>query len=308
VIEELRKRRLARDDQGALCVFFDDQPELGKSPMIVQKQDGAYLYATTDIATMLYRRDHFHADRALYVVDARQSLHFKQLFALAKKLDIPTRLEHISFGSVLGKDGKPLKTRDGNVMPLALLLDEAESRASEHMRKAREENVIELDDAAIAALAPIVGIGAVKYADLMQNRVSDYQFDWDKMISFKGHAGPYLQYAHARIQAIFRRGEIAPNTLAANSVALEHPAELALAKDLLRFGDVVHQVAEQSLPHLLCEHLYNLARSFSAFYEACPILRAEPAVRDGRLLMAWLTGRQLARGLGLLGIDAPSKM
>jgi arginyl-tRNA synthetase len=309
VVRELRERGLAREDQGATCVFFDDDPELGKSPLIVQKKDGAYLYATTDIATVLYRRDHFHADRALYLVDARQSLHFKQLFALAKKLGVTMQLEHITFGSVLGADGKPLKTRDGEVIRLAALLDEAEARALERLQKAREENVIDLDDAAIATLAPIVGIGAVKYADLMQNRLSDYQFDWDKMISFKGNAGPYLQYAHARIQAIFRRGEIATETLdTTGPLQLSHETELALGKQLLRFGEVVHQAAEQSFPHLLCEHLYALARSFSAFYEACPMLRAEPDVRVGRLVLASLTARQLQRGLGLLGIEAPARM
>jgi arginyl-tRNA synthetase len=308
VVEELRQRGLAREDQGATCVFFDDA-ELGDSPFIVQKKDGAYLYSTTDLATVLYRRDHFRADRALYVVDARQSLHFKQLFALAKKMGVEMRLEHISFGSVLGKDGKPLKTRDGEVIRLAALLDEAEVRASERLRRARDEHVIELDDAAIDALAPVVGIGAVKYADLMQNRLSDYQFDWDKMISFKGNAGPYLQYAHARIQAIFRRGDVVPEALPTTvPLSLGHDAELALAKQLLRFGDVVHQAAEQRLPHLLCEHLYDLARSFSVFYEACPILRAEPEARAARLLLAWVTSRQLHRGLGLLGIAAPSRM
>jgi arginyl-tRNA synthetase len=306
VVKLLRERGIAREDQGALCVFFDE-PDLGKSPFIVQKKDGAYLYSTTDIATVLYRRDHFHTQRSIYVVDARQSLHFKQVFAVAKKLGIDMQFEHVSFGSVLGKDGKPLKTRDGDVIHLATLLDEAEARAKERMLTAREENIIELDDAAIAALAPVVGIGAVKYADLMQNRASDYQFDWDKMISFKGNAAPYLQYAHARIQALFRRGEVDPTALAP-ALALEHPAELALGKRLLRFADVVHQAAEQSLPHLLCEHLYEVARAFSVFYEACPILRAEPGVRAARLQLAWLSARQLKRGLGLLGIEAPDRM
>jgi len=308
VIDELRARGLAREDQGALCVFFDD-PALNKSPMIVQKKDGAYLYTTTDIATVLYRRDHFHANRALYLVDARQSLHFKQVFTLAKKLGVDMQLAHISFGSVLGKDGKPLKTRDGDVIRLAELLDEAEVRAAERMNSAKQENLIELDDAAIAALAPIVGIGAVKYADLMQNRTSDYQFDWDKMISFKGNAGPYLQYAHARISAVFRKGGVDVDTLEIPEILrLDQPAEKALAKQLLRFADVVHAAAEQSLPHLLCEHLYAVARAFSVFYEACPILRAEPEQRATRLVLAWVAARQLHRGLDLLGIEAPDRM
>lgn len=308
VIALLKERGLAREDQGALCVFFEGNPELGKSPMIVQKKDGAYLYSTTDIATLLYRRDQLHVDRAIYVVDARQGLHFKQLFELAKRLDISMQLQHVSFGSVLGKDGKPLKTRDGDTIRLSALLDEAEVRASERMRSAREEHVIDLDDDEIAALAPVVGIGAVKYADLMQNRTSDYQFDWDKLISFKGNAGPYLQYAHARIQAVFRKGEVDPSVLAPAELVLEHPAELALGRALLRFADIVHAAAEQCLPHLLCEHLYDVARAFSVFYEACPMLRAEPAQRDTRLTLAWIAARQLRQGLDLLGIAVPDRM
>ncbi|HKP64068.1 MAG TPA: arginine--tRNA ligase [Polyangiales bacterium] len=309
VVAQLRESGLAREDQGALCVFFDDQPELGKSPMIVQKKDGAYLYSTTDIATALYRRDHFHAERAIYVVGNPQALHFKQLFALLGRMGVDMQLEHVSFGSVLGKDGKALKTREGGTIKLAELLDEAVARAAEHMRRAREENVLELSDAQIEQLAPVVGIGAVRYADLMQNRASDYQFDWDKMISFKGNAGPYLQYAHARIRAIFRKGEVDPATLPLKTKPrLSHPAELALAKHLLRFADAVTQAAEQSLPHLVCEHVYDLARLFSAFYEACPVLKAEPEDRDARLMLAWSVGRQVRRGLGLLGIEAPERM
>jgi len=308
VIKLLLERGLAREDQGALCVFFEGHPELGKSPMIVQKKDGAYLYSTTDIATMLYRRDQLHAERVIIVTDARQVLHFKQLFEIAKRLGITMQLQHVTFGSVLGKDGKPLKTRDGQTIRLSQLLDEAEERASERMRSARDEHVIDLNDEEIAALAPVVGIGAVKYADLMQNRTSDYQFDWDKLISFKGNAGPYLQYAHARIQAVFRKGEVDPSALAVQQLALEHPAEIALGTALLRFADVVHTAAEQCLPHLLCEHLYVVARAFSVFYEACPMLRAEPAQRDTRLVLAWLAARQLHRGLDLLGIAAPDRM
>jgi len=308
VIEDLKQRGLAREDQGALCVFFDD-PALNKTPMIVQKSDGAYLYATTDVATLYYRRDHFHTDHAIYLTDARQALHFKQLFALAKLAGIQMKLTHVTFGAVLGKDGKPLKTRAGDVIKLSELLDEAEARASERLLRAREENVLDLDDAAIAALAPVVGIGAVKYADLMQNRSSNYQFDWDKMISFKGNAGPYLQYAHARIAAIFRKAELEIDTLEVPAeLALHEPAEFALAKQLLRFGDVVHAAADQALPHLLCEHLYDVARAFSVFYEACPVLRAEPAVRSARLTLAGLAARQLRRGLSLLGIAAPERM
>lgn len=311
VVDTLLDKGIAREDQGAICVFFEDNPELskGETPFIVRKQDGAFLYSTTDIATVLYRRDRFFADRALYVVDKRQSLHFKQLFAVMAKLGVTMKLEHIGFGAVLGKDGKPLKTRDGKNITLATLLDEAQERAAVRMR----EEGLELSPEQIAQLSPLVGIGAVKYADLMQNRNTDYQFDWDKMISFKGNAGPYLQYGHARIQQILRKGEIDIATLS-NTLDLSRPltltedAEVALSKHLLRFGDVVHQAAETTQPHLVCEHLYGLARALSVFYEQCPVLKAEGESRRTRIALIWLTARQLQRGLGLLGIAAPSRM
>jgi arginyl-tRNA synthetase len=305
VIELLLARGVAREDQGALCVFFEDEPGLGKSPFIVRKKDGAFLYATTDIATVLKRRDEFHADRALYVVDQRQALHFKQLFATVKKLGVAMALEHVAFGSILGADGKPLKTRDGKVVKLGALLDEAEERAAERIRA--EGIATDGDD--VAALARVVGVGAVKYADLSQNRLSDYRFEWDKLLSFKGNAGPYLQYAHARIRAIFRKGDVAPERELATTVpTLVDPAEAALGKQLARFPDVVHHAADTSQPHLLCEHLYALARDFSVFYEECPVLKAEGPTRASRLALSWLVARELARGLALLGIHAPERM
>jgi len=307
VVDELLTKGIAREDQGAICVFFEDNPELakGETPFIVRKQDGAFLYSTTDIATVTYRRDHLQADRALYVVDKRQSLHFKQLFAVMGKLGVTMKLEHIGFGAVLGKDGKPLKTRDGKNITLAALLDEAQERAATRMR----EEGLELTPEQVAELSPLVGIGAVKYADLMQNRNTDYQFDWDKMISFKGNAGPYLQYAHARIQAILRKGEIDPRQLdLSRDLTLTEDAEVALAKHLLRFADVVHHAAETTQPHLVCEHLYELARTLSVFYEQCPVLKAEGESRRTRIALIWLTARQLQRGLGLMGIAAPARM
>jgi len=311
VVDDLLQKGIAREDQGAICVFFEDNAELskGETPFIVRKQDGAFLYSTTDIATVLYRRDQFQADRALYVVDKRQALHFKQLFAVMGKLGVTMRLEHIGFGAVLGKDGKPLKTRDGKNVTLAALLDEAQERAAARM----SEEGLELTAEQVAELSPLVGIGAVKYADLMQNRNTDYQFDWDKMISFKGNAGPYLQYAHARIQAILRKGAIDIATLGSQldltrALTLTDDAEIALAKHLLRFADVVHQAAETTQPHLVCEHLYGLARTLSVFYEQCPVLKAEGESRRTRIALVWMTARQLRRGLGLLGIAAPSRM
>jgi arginyl-tRNA synthetase len=307
VVDLLLERGIAREDQGAVCVFFDDSAEPGgsRSPFIVRKKDGAFLYATTDIATVLYRRDTLRAERAIYVVDQRQSLHFKQLFAVMSRLGVRMRLQHVGFGTVLGEDGKPLKTREGGAVRLDTLLDEAERRAAERMS---QEEGLSLEPADIAALAPLVGIGAIKYADLKQNRSSDYQFDWDKMLSFKGNSGPYLQYAHARIRSIFRKAGIDVEPAAGSVPDLLHPAEIALAKHLLRFADAVHEAAESGYPHLVCDHLYALARLFSVFYESCPVLRADAGQRQDRLLLSALVARQIRRGLGLLGIGAPDRM
>jgi arginyl-tRNA synthetase len=307
VVTDLLDKKIAREDEGAICVFFEDVPDLAtnKTPFIIRKKDGAFLYATTDIATVLYRLEHFKADRTLYVVDQRQSLHFNQLFAVMAKLGVTMRLEHIGFGSVLGTDNKPLKTREGNLITLTELMDKAEERAAQRM----QSEGLTLTQQEITDLAPIVGLGAIKYVDLQQNRLSDYQFDWDKMISFKGNSGPYLQYAYARIQAIFRKGNVERESLAADSpLRLEHSAEIALAKQLVRFPDTIHQSAENSFPHLVCDHLYLLARLFSAFYEECPVLRAEPEQRSTRLVLSSMVSRQIKRGLALLGIDAPNQM
>jgi arginyl-tRNA synthetase len=292
-----------------------------KEPLIVQKRDGAFLYSTTDLATLRYRAEQ-RFDRAIYVVDMRQSLHFKQVFAVAKLLGWdPPRTEHLGFGSVLGKDGKPLKTRDamGNAITLASLLDEAEERALARLSEAKAEGKIDLSDEELRETARAVGIGAVKYADLHQNRASDYQFDFDKMITFQGNAGPYLQYAYARIQSIFRKGQVDPDTLFTGAgegasqpppsiIALPEREEQALGRVLLRFGEVVHQAAETGLPHLITDHLYELAKAYSTFFEACPVLKAEGAVRNSRLALCALTARQLRRGLSLLGIQVVDRM
>ncbi|HEY6880567.1 MAG TPA: arginine--tRNA ligase, partial [Polyangiales bacterium] len=237
-------------------------------------------------------------------------LHFKQVFAVAKLMGLDTlRAEHLGFGSVLGRDGKPLKTRDasGKAITLASLLDEAEQRARERLQEAKAEGKLDVDDSELSALSRAVGIGAVKYADLHQNRASDYQFDFDKMISFQGNAGPYLQYAYARVRSIFRRGEIA---LAGSEgpIALVAREEQTLARTLVRFGEVVHQATESGLPHLVTDHLYALAKAYSAFFEACPVLKAEGSERVSRLALCALTARQLQRGLGLLGIQTVERM
>lgn len=309
VVAELEEKKLARVDEGALCVFFsewDDAPpklKKQKEPFIVRKKDGAFLYSTTDIATVQYRTKE-SVDRAYYVVDHRQALHFEQLFAVVRKLGFEMKLEHVGFGTVLDAQGKPLKTRDGKVVTLASLLDEAEARALDAMRAAD----VELSEEELPEVARMVGIGAVKYADLRQNRLSDYQFDFDKMIEFKGNAGPYMQYAAARVGSIFRKGGIDEASFSTSEITLSEPSELALARTLLRFADVVYAAADTAQPHLLTDHLYVLSRDFSSFFEACPVLKAEGPTRTSRLALTALVGRQLRRGLGLLGIETPPKM
>jgi arginyl-tRNA synthetase len=311
MVELVLAQGVAREDQGAVCVFFnelEDAPtELRKQkvPFIIKKSDGAFLYSTSDIATVIYRREQLAADHALYVVDARQAQHFKQLFAVMKMLGEEMKLEHVGFGMVLGKDGRPLRTRDasGNVTTLASLLDEAERRAEARMR----ERGVDVPEEAIPEVARVVGIGAVKYADLRQNRTSDYQFDWDKMVAFEGNAGPYLQYAYARCSSILRKGGIDGDAVS-GPIVLAAPEEAALGRRLMRFGDAVHQAAASCLPHLLTDHLYLLARAYSSFYDACPVLASEGAVRDSRLALVALTRRQLGRGLGLLGIEVVERM
>jgi len=310
VVDSLLEGGIARRDQGAVCVFFNELEAAPKplrkqkEPFIVQKKDGAFLYSTTDIATVLFRRDHLAADRAVYVVDARQALHFRQLFAVVEMLGVKMRLDHVGFGTILGEDGRPLRTRDGGTIRLEDLLDEARQRAAAEMR-ARE---IDLPAEEVDAVAEAVGVGAVKYADLRQNRTSDYQFAWEKLVSFEGNAGPYLQYAHARIHSIFRQGERALSA-ARGPILLRASEEGELGRVLGRYPDVVHEAAETYQPHLLCDHLYATARAFSRFYRACPVLKApDDATRESRLALAALTARQLADGLGTLGITPLERM
>jgi len=310
VVDALLERGLAREDQGAICVFFNELDRAPKplrkqkEPMIVRKKDGAYLYSTTDIATIELRKERFRADRAVYVVDARQALHFRQLFAVADMLGIDMRLDHVGFGTILGEDGKPLRTRDGGAIKLEDLLDEARDRAAAEMRTRDIDLPPELFD----EVAEAVGVGAVKYADLRQNRTSDYQFAWDKLVAFEGNAGPYLQYAHARIHSIFRKGEL-DLTAARGPLRLEAPEEADLGRALARYPDVVHEAAETYQPHLVSDHLYELARGFSRFYRGCRVLDApDEETRRSRLGLAALTARQLAGGLDVLGIAALERM
>ena len=317
VVEDLLERGIAREDDGAVCIFWgeiDGAPKAlrkQKTPFIVRKKDGAFLYSTTDIATVLHRQDHFHADRALYVVDNRQGLHFQQLFAVMALLGTDMTLEHIGFGTVLGRDGKPLRTRDasGQVITLASLLAESKQRARARIDEGIAEGRLRVKPEEMDEVSRIVGIGAVKYADLRQNRLSDYQFDWDKMISFQGNSGPYLQYAYARCASIFAKGGVDMDEAAASArISLEAATEVTLGKHLLRFSDVVHQAAATSQPHLICEHVYELARAFNGFYAECPVLDAEPDARESRLGLTAMTARQIRRGLDLVGIGVVERM
>jgi arginyl-tRNA synthetase len=317
VVDDLLERGIAREDDGAVCIFWGELDEAPKSlrkqdtPFIVRKKDGAFLYATTDIATVRHREDHFHADRALYVVDNRQSLHFQQLFAVMKLLGANVDLEHIGFGTVLGNDGKPLRTRDasGQVITLSSLLEESKQRARQRIDEGVAEGRLRVRPEEIEAVSRVVGIGAVKYADLRQNRLSDYQFDWDKMISFQGNAGPYVQYSYARCASIFAKGGVDMDAVAASAtITLDAPAEQTLGKHLLRFADVVYQAGAASQPHLVCEHVYELARVFNGFYTECPVLNAEGGTRESRLGLTALTARQIRRGLGLVGIGVVDRM
>ena len=301
VINELEAKGLAVDSDGAKVVFLDEFKNKEGEPaaFIVQKQGGGFLYATTDLACLRYRVNVLKADRLLYVVDTRQDLHFKQLFATSRKAGwLPENVsaEFIGFGTMMGKDGKPFKTRSGDTVKLVDLLDEAVERATKLVRDKNPE----LSDLDAVKIGETVGIGAVKYADLSKNRTSDYVFDWDNMLSFEGNTAPYLQYAYTRVQSVFKK---AGDWNVQAALKLEQPLEQQLAVELLKFEDVLQSVAETSFPHYLANYLYQLATLFSRFYEACPILKAEGDVRDSRLKLAQLTGETLKMGLDLLGID-----
>ena len=308
VVEDLDRKGLLTESDGARCVFLDEFK--GKDgnvlPLIVQKSDGGYLYATTDLAAVRYRAGTLNARRVLYLTDARQALHFRQVFAVAEQAGFVApgmALEHHPFGAMLGSDGRPFRTRAGGVVRLTDLIDEAEERALAVVSAKNPD----LDEAERRHIARVVGVGAVKYADLSKNRTSDYVFDWDQMLSFDGNTAPYLQYAYTRIRSVFRRGKVDESRLS-GSIRLEAPEEHALAVLLLRFQETLEQVADDALPHFLCAYLYDLATLFMRFYEACPILNAEDEVRASRLLLCRRTADTLKTGLGLLGIETVERM
>ncbi|MBU6402780.1 MAG: arginine--tRNA ligase, partial [Verrucomicrobia bacterium] len=313
VVRDLRDQGLARASEGAIAVFFDDVPELKGQPALIQKSDGAANYMTTDLATLAYRLQTWNPDQIIYVTDARQQLHFKQLFTIFHRWhpQARCRLAHVWFGAILAEDGKPFKTRSGENVKLADLLDEAEERA---FRLVSEKNP-DLDEGRRREIGRLVGLGAVKYADLLPNRQSDYVFSWDKMLALNGNTAPYLQYAHTRIRSIFRKGAAAgappPGGISAGRLpvfVLATAAEVALAKHLLNFGLVLEAVIGEHRPNYLCNYLYDLAGRFTAFYEICPVLKASEPERSSRLALCELTGRVLAQGLAVLGIEAPEQM
>ena len=301
VVDDLSAKGLAVDDDGAKVVFLDEFKNKEGEPAayIVQKSGGGFLYSTTDLACIRDYVGRLQGDRLLYVVDHRQGLHFAQLFATSRKagyLPENVEAEFIGFGTMMGKDGKPFKTRSGDTVKLVDLLDEAVERATALVQSKNSE----LSAEEAAKIGQTVGIGAVKYADLSKNRTSDYVFDWDSMLSFEGNTAPYLQYAYTRVQSVFRK---AGEWDAAAQPVLSEPLEKQLVVELLKFEDVLQSAADTAYPHYLAAYLYQVATLFSRFYEACPILKAEGAARNSRLQLAKLTGDTLKQGLELLGIE-----
>ena len=310
VLDDLTAKGLAVESDGAKVVFLEELADKNGEPsvMIVQKSGGGFLYATSDLAAMRYRVNKLQAERILYSIDARQSLHMKQVFTAARKAGYAPEsvgLEHHPFGTMMGKDGKPFKTRTGGTVKLADLLVEGVERAE---RLLRDKNT-DLSDEDIKLIARKVGIGAIKYADLSKTRTNDYIFDWDAMMSFEGNTAPYLQYAYTRIRSIFRKANIDPQTFDAE-ISIVEPQEKALAMKLLQFGEVVDQVASEGYPHILCNYVYELASAFMSFYEHCPILKDGVAEQSqqSRLKLSKQTSETIAKGLDLLGIEVMEKM
>jgi arginyl-tRNA synthetase len=309
IVDELRQKGIARESEGAVAVFFDDNPQLKDNPAIIQKSDGAFNYTTTDLATLAHRLETWHPDEILYVTDGRQQLHFQQLFAAFRRChpEAKVTLAHVWFGSILGEDGKPFKTRSGEIVKLADLLDEAEERAF----KVVSEKSIDLSEPERREIARVIGLGAVKYADLLPNRQSDYIFSWDKMLALHGNTAVYLLYAYARIRSIFRKGNLESEAVgrpSTGAVLLNTPQELAIAKHLLNFGLILEAVADEYRPNFLCNYLYELAGHFTAFFENCPVLKSEPEIRASRLILCDLTASVLKQGLAVLGIETLEKM
>jgi arginyl-tRNA synthetase len=321
VVDRMVGAGIAVESRGAKAVLSDGsvQPkedpflvhregEWEANPFIIQKQDGGFNYATTDLATLEYRLETWHADEIIYVTDGRQQQHFRQLFASFRRWhpELNAKLAHVWFGSILGEDGKPFKTRSGETVRLYDLLDEAEERAF----KVASGKSPDLSGPAQHEIARVVGLGAVKYADLLPNRQTDYVFSWDKLLALNGNTAPYLQYAYARIRSIFRKGGLENFSAAASTpkILVREAAERALARHLLNFGIVIEAVVQDYRPNFLCNYLYELAGYFTTFYENCPVLKAEAAVRESRLFLCDLTAKVLRQGLTILGIETLEQM
>ena len=342
LVDELVAKGIARESEGAIAFFFDDLPQLKEQPALIRKSDGGFNYTTTDLATLAYRLETWRPDEIIYVTDGRQQLHFQQVFAAFRKWqrasgilpeeptsssgnaqissDLPAgrtaarslKLAHVWFGSILGEDGKPFKTRSGETVKLADLLDEAEERA---LKIVSEKNP-DLPEAQRREIARVVGLGAVKYADLLPNRQSDYVFSWDKMLALQGNTAPYLQYAYTRIKSIFRKAGETSNSdksrvniqHSISNIQLAKEEEIALAKHLLNFGLTLEAVVEEFRPNFLCNYLYELAGKFTSFYENCPVLKADDITRASRLVLCDLTARVLKQGLNVLGIETVEQM
>ncbi|MGA2066996.1 MAG: arginine--tRNA ligase [Thermoguttaceae bacterium] len=310
VVDDLLRRGIARTSDGAVCVFLEGEA----APMIVRKKDGAFLYATTDLATIRYRMEQWRPDAILYVVDHRQGLHFRQLFAAARRLGYQdVELAHVSFGTVLGNDGRPFRTREGDTVGLEGLLDEAVRRAAAIVaaNDDAKPDGPELSPEERSRVAESVGIAALKYADLSQNRTSDYVFSYDKMLAMNGNTATYMQYAYARVRSIFSKGHVDAETLRNGSgpIVLEAPAERALGLELLRFAEALDLALADYRPSQLTTYLFELANRYFTFYEQCPVLKAEtPALGESRLVLCDLTARTIQKGLELLGIRVVERM
>ena len=310
VVRELADLGLARASEGAMVVFFDDLPDLKGNPALIQKSDGGFNYTTTDLATLQFRLEggtwDAKPDELIYVTGAPQQLHFKQLFAIFRRWhpESNMKLAHVWFGSIQGEDGKPFKTRTGDTVRLEDLLDEAEERA---FKVVAEKNA-ELSEAQQREIARVVGLGAIKYGDLSQNRQSDYVFSWDKMLALQGNTAPYLLYAYTRVRSIFRKGGESEPGSATAEITLEAPEETALARHLLNFGLALEAAADDYRPNFLCSYLHELAGHFARFYENCPVLKAEGVSRLSRLALSDLTARVLKQGLDVLGIETTEQM
>ena len=311
LVDELLAVGLARESEGAIAFFFEGDAQLKDKPALIRKSDGGFNYTTTDLATLAYRLETWHPDEIVYVTDGRQQLHFQQVFTAFQKWQSAIgnrqsaiKLAHVWFGSILGEDGKPFKTRSGETVKLADLLDEAEERAFKIVSEKNPES----PEAQRREIARVVGLAAVKYADLLPNRQSDYVFSWDKMLALQGNTAPYLQYAYTRIRSIFRKLD-PESRVQSPELFLEAPEELALAKHLLNFGLTLEAVAEEYRPNFLCNYLFELAGRFTGFYENCPVLKAgAAATKDSRLALCDLTARVLQLGLETLGIETVEQM